>query len=153
MLNDHIVSKDGRVGARVGRVRAELGQVTEEAIAGGSTPEEMFRLGIRAFFEYIGRHERAWSVLVAEGQLTGAAGEEVEALRQQQADLVTRLFTRKPGVRESARLGTYAQAVVGACERVALWRRDRSSPSAKDAARHLADVFWAGLGELSTSGR
>lgn len=153
LLYDHFGSKDGLVGAQVARVRTELLEASEQAIAGGGTPEEMFRLGIRAFFDYITKHERAWSVLLAEGLLTGPAGAEVEALRQQQADFVLRLFARKPGVRDSTRLATYAQAVIGACERVALWRRESGTPSTRDAARHVADAFWDGLGELSSSGR
>lgn len=153
LLYDHFGSKDGLVGALVARVRTELLQASQEAIAGGGTPEEMFRLGIRAFFDYIAKHERAWSVLLAEGLLTGPAGAEVEALRRQQADFVLRLFVRKPGVRESERLGSYAQAVIGACERVALWRRDNGAPTSSEAARHVADVFWVGLGEISSTSR
>lgn len=153
LLYDHFGSKDGLVVACIARVRAELLQASEEAIAGGGAPRQMFRLGIRAFFEYIGRHERAWAVLLAEGLLTGPAGAEVEALRQQQADFVSRLFAGVTGTPGSAALETYAQAVVGACERVALWRRDRGSPAATDAADHLADMFWSGLGELAVGGR
>jgi AcrR family transcriptional regulator len=152
LLYRHFGSKDGLTLACIARVRAELFRRWEQAIVRAPTLHEKFRLGIHSFFDYIAQHERAWSILLAEGVLTGPAGDEVEALRGQQADLVARLLAEKPGVRETVRLDTYAQAVVGACERVALWRRLRSDPDADEAARHLADLFWFGLEELTRDG-
>lgn len=149
LLYDHFGSKDGLIVACIARVRADLLSACEAAAATGSTQREMFALGIRAFFDYIAKHEHAWSVLLAEGQLTGSAGAEVEALRLQQAHLVSRLFPKPRAAREKARIDTYAQAVIGACERIALWRRDRRHPSPAEAAADLADVFWRGLGDLT----
>jgi AcrR family transcriptional regulator len=149
LLYDHFGSKDGLIVACIGRVRADVLKTCQEAVATGTSQREMFALGIRAFFDYIAQHQRAWSVLLAEGQLTGPAGEEVEALRRQQAELIARLFPKPRGVRQAARIDTYAQAVVGACERVALWRDGRRHPNPADAAAHIADVFWRGLDDLT----
>lgn len=153
LLYRHFGSKDGLALACIAQVRAELLRGWEEAIARGRTGHDKFRLGIHSFFDYIARHERAWSVLLAEGVLTGRAGDEVEALRQEQADEIARLLADGPEVGQSVRLDAYAQAVVGACERVALWRRLRSNPDAAEAARHLADVFWIGLADLTRDAR
>jgi hypothetical protein len=43
----------------------------------------------------------------------------------------------------------YAQAVIGACERIALWRRDRPGLSAATATRLLMSLLWGGLASLS----
>jgi MFS family permease len=43
----------------------------------------------------------------------------------------------------------YAEIIVGACERLALWRARNPEITAEEAAGHLMDLTWSGLAALA----
>ena len=46
-------------------------------------------------------------------------------------------------------LEAYAEIIVGACERLALWRVRNPDVTVEEAARHMMDLTWTGLAGLS----
>jgi AcrR family transcriptional regulator len=141
VLYTHFGSKDGLLLACIARSRAELLEVTTAAVAAADTPENMMRSGIRAFFDYIDAQGPAWMIGYSEPMVAGAA---LESVRAQQTDfLATLLAARKPDA-DPQRLEAWAQIVVGACERLAIWRSTRTI-SAELATEYVMDLAWTGL--------
>jgi AcrR family transcriptional regulator len=141
VLYTHFGSKDGLLLACIARARAELLEATTAAVAAADGAEHMMRSGIRAFFDYIDSQGPAWMIGYSEPLVAGAA---LEAVRAQQTDfLATLLAAHKPDT-DPQRLEAWAQIIVGACERLALWRSTRDI-SAEQATEYVMDLAWTGL--------
>jgi AcrR family transcriptional regulator len=141
VLYTHFGSKHGLLLACIARARAELLEVTSAAAAAASTPEEMLRRGTLAFFEYLESRAPEWTVLYSE---SAVAGESLEEIRAQQTDFIAGLLaTQAPGA-DAQRLTGWANVIVGACERLALWRT-RAGVSSEQATEYLMDLVWSGL--------
>jgi AcrR family transcriptional regulator len=148
VLYSHFGSKEGLVVACVARARSQLLEDTIVGIGDATDFEEQLRRGIRAFFRFLDERHPAWSVLILEISVQGAAAEEIEAIRRQQADVIAdALATGAPGV-PRLRLSTLAEGVIGACERVAMFRRRHPELSAEAATDELMTLLWAGLAAL-----
>jgi hypothetical protein len=52
---------------------------------------------------------------------------------------------------DARRLEAYAQVIVGASERLALWRGRRGDVSAEQATQFLMDLVWSGLATAAPS--
>jgi AcrR family transcriptional regulator len=148
VIYDHFGSKDGLLLALLTRVRAELHAETLRAL--GEVPDDprevLYRVAL-AFFTFVDGHGCAWSVLNGEAALlTGDAGAEVEAMRQQQADFLADYLAGHglaPGPADAQRL---AQLIVGGAERLALWRQDHDPGLTAEAAAGLMRTLqWDGL--------
>ncbi len=149
MLYEYFGSKDGLLLACVSRARTELLEATRRATSGAATPEEMLGRGLLAFFRFIDAHSRAWLVLLHEALITvGPAAEEIEAIRRQQTDLIATLLAPHFPTATARELDAYAQIIVGACERLAVWRERHPDVTPEEAARHLMDLTWLGLAGL-----
>ena len=141
VLYTHFGSKDGLLLACIGRARAELLQVTMAAVAAATSPEDALRRGTRAFFDYLDEQGPAWMLLYSE--TTG--GDGIESIRQQQVDfLVGLLSAAKPDI-DAQRVEGWAQIIVGATERLALWRGRGGGVTAEQATEYLMDMAWTGL--------
>jgi AcrR family transcriptional regulator len=149
MLYEYFGSKDGLLSACVSRVRTELLDATRRAVAGAPTPEEAMRRGHLAFFRFVDDHAAAWAVLLHESRVTdGPAAAAIDAIREQQTGFIVELLTaQKPDV-PRRELEAYAQLLVGASERLAVWRTEHRV-SAKRATEYLMNVMWTGLGRLA----
>jgi AcrR family transcriptional regulator len=143
----HFGSKEGLLLACLARARAELLEVTTAAAATAATPEDMMRRGTLAFFTYVERRP-AWSLLCAE---TSVAGEALEGIRAQQADFVAGLLAAQTPDATARQLTGWAHVVVGACERLAIWRGNDPTVSAEQATEYLMDLVWTGLGGAAQS--
>jgi AcrR family transcriptional regulator len=142
VLYTHFGSKDGLLLACIARARADLLQVTQSAVAAATNPEDALRRGTRAFFDYLDGLGPAWMLLYSE---TTDGGEALEAVRQQQVDFITGLLmASKPGV-DQQRVEGWAQIIVGATERLALWRARTGGITAEQATQYLMDLAWTGL--------
>jgi AcrR family transcriptional regulator len=137
VLYTHFGSKHGLLLACIARARAELLEVTSTAASAASTPEEMLRKGTLAFFDYLQRQAPEWTILYAESAVAGEAIEEIRALLAAQA----------PDA-DPQRLTGWANVIVGACERLALWRA-RSGITSEQATEYLMDLVWTGLGRAA----
>lgn len=141
VLYTHFGSKHGLLLACIARARAELLEVTSAAAASASTPEEMLRRGTLAFFDYLERQAPAWTVLYTE---SAVAGDALEEIRAQQTDFIAALLAVQAPHADAQRLTGWAQVIVGACERLALWRA-RADITSEQATEYLMDLVWTGL--------
>lgn len=154
MLYEYFGSKDGLMLATIAHNRAALLEATSRAVRSGSTPHEALSRGLVAYFEFAEEHRQAWSVLrneaaVLAGAVVGVAAGEVEATRRQQiafmADAMASFLAQVPAVR----LEAYAEMLVGACERLTLWRDRHPEVTATQAAQYVLDLAWPALAALT----
>lgn len=149
MLYEYFGSKDGLLRACLQRARQQLLDRTREAVAAGGSPRDVVQRAVQAFFEFVDDHAAAWSVLQNEAALaSGAGGEEIEGIRRQQSEHTQALLAGLPGGAGLAAtdLQVRAEIVIGACERVAVWRAVQDGPpSAELAASLVLDALWPGL--------
>jgi AcrR family transcriptional regulator len=142
VLYTHFGSKEGLLLACISRARAELLEVTTAAVAAAEGPEQMLRSGIRAFFDYLDAQGPSWQLLYAESTVALDAVEEIRG--QQTAFIAALLATQAPDT-EPQRLTGWAHVIVGACERLALWRGREPGISSAEATEYLMDLAWTGL--------
>jgi AcrR family transcriptional regulator len=150
MLYEYFGSKEGLLLATIARARAELREATEQAAAAGETAEDKLYRGYLAYFRFNEAHRRAWLVLLQEPVLVGGAAGEIEATRRQQTDLIVSQMERLAPDRPRRDLDAYAEIIVGACERLALWRTRNPEVGPEEAARQMMDVTWKGLSAYGT---
>lgn len=142
VLYTHFGSKDGLLLACISRARAELLEVTSTAAASADTPEDMLRRGTRAFFDHLERREPEWTLLYCESTV---AGEALESVRAQQTDFIAALLAAQAPGTDPQRLAGWAQVIVGACERLAVWRGSARTVTSEQATEYLMDLAWTGL--------
>jgi AcrR family transcriptional regulator len=145
MLYEYFGSKDGLLLATISRARAELREATERAVAEARTVEEMLHAGFLAYFRFNEAHQRSWLVLLQEPVLLGGAEGEIEATRRQQTGLTVALMEKYAPDHPRRALEAYAEIIVGACERMALWCARNPDVTVEEAARHMMDLTWNGL--------
>jgi AcrR family transcriptional regulator len=148
VLYAHFGSKEGLLLACIARARAELLEVTTTAAASAHGPEEMLRRGTLAFFEYLERREPAWTLLYSESTV---AGEALEGIRAQQTDFIAALLAAQAPDADPQRLAGWAQVIVGACERLALWRGSERTVTSEQATEYLMDLVWTGLSAVGSA--
>jgi AcrR family transcriptional regulator len=148
MLYEYFGSKEGLLLATIARARGELREVTEGAAAEAGSAEEKLYRGYLAYFRFNDAHRRAWLVLLQEPLLLGGAADEIEATRRQQTDLIVAQMELLAPDRPRRDLEAYAEIIVGACERLALWRTRNPEVTVEESARHMMDLTWNGLGSL-----
>ncbi|MFL6122855.1 TetR/AcrR family transcriptional regulator [Actinophytocola sp.] len=146
MIYEYFGSKEGLFVACIRAARAELLNVTLKSVEGVSSAEEAIRRGLTAFFAFTDSHRRSWKLLQAEAAVAGPdAMAEIEAVRQQQTAVNTTLFASFLLDLPHDELEAYAEMVVGACERLALWYVQRDDVSAPAAAELVMRLVWFGL--------
>ncbi|HYQ62635.1 TetR/AcrR family transcriptional regulator [Actinophytocola sp.] len=146
MIYEYFGSKEGLFVACIRSARAELLNVTLKSVEGVTSAEEAMRRGLTAFFEFTDSHRRSWKLLQAEAAVAGpGAVAEIEAVRQQQTAVNTRLFASFLQDLAHNEREAYAEMVVGACERLSLWYVQRDDVSAAAAAELVMRMVWFGL--------
>jgi AcrR family transcriptional regulator len=145
VLYTHFGSKDGLLLACIARARSELLEVTTAAAAAAPNPEEMLRQGTLAFFAYLERQKPAWTMLYNE---SAVAGDALEGIRAQQTDFIAALLAAQAPDADRQRLEGWAQVIVGACERLAIWRGCTHTVTSEQATEYLMDLVWTGLAGL-----
>jgi AcrR family transcriptional regulator len=150
VLYTHFGSKHGLLLACVARARAELLEGTATATAAPGKPEEMLRSGTLAFFDYLERNAPAWTLLYSEASV---AGEALEGIRAQQTDFIATLLAAQAPGTDRQRLEGWAHVIVGACERLALWRGSAHTVTGEQATDYLMDLVWTGLAGAAQSSR
>lgn len=148
MLYEYFGSKEGLLLAAIARCRTELYEVTRAAMAGAGAadPKDVFWRGLVAYFEFTDAHRQAYGVL-AQGPvaLASATAPAIEATRRQQAGLIAPLLTAFAPDVPAATAEAYAEIIIGACERLGLWRLRHPEVTAEEAARHMMNFSWYGL--------
>lgn len=146
MLYEYFGSKDGLLLACVSRSRTELYDATAAAMAEAATPEEVLRRGMHAYFEFMDSRSPSFAMLLQEPMvLPSATTEAIEATRRQQSDLIAPILAAFAPEAPARTVEAYAEIIIGACERLALWRVHHPDVTADEAARHMIDFSWNGL--------
>ncbi len=153
VLYDHFGSKDGLIAACIRHAGGRLLRDVDAAVAAVAGAEQILAAGFAAFFAFVESFGEGWFMLIGENSVVGPAAEALETIRRQQAAYVaqqlTAEFPRAPGDDVRA----YAEAIIGAAERLALWRRDRPDVTATQATAALMTLLWHGLGSLRGGAR
>ena len=155
LIYEYFGSKEGLLSACITRARTQLRQATEAswAAVGPDAPlAEVFRAGVRAFFDFIDEHANAFMLIQQEGAVASQASPLIESIRAQQSAATASTLAAAPGLASvpPELLEGYAEVIVGACERVAVWRTRRPQVSAADAADLVVATVWGGLESLLT---
>ncbi|WP_295692517.1 TetR/AcrR family transcriptional regulator [Lapillicoccus sp.] len=154
LIYDYFGSKDGLLVACVDKARTELADVTEAAVRAlpqGTSLEDVLRAGIAAFFTFIDGHVMGFRVIHTENAAAAGASTDIERIRAQQSAVVVSSLLRSPqlaGV-PPLLLEGYAEVIIGACERVAVWRTHRDDISADDATDFVMSAVWHGLSSFA----
>jgi AcrR family transcriptional regulator len=153
LIYEYFGSKEGLLSACITRARTQLRVATEAAWleAGPEAPlEVVFRAGVRAFFEFIDAHDTAFVLIQQEGAVASQASPLIESIREQQSAATMATFRKAPalaGVPDRLLEG-YVEVIIGACERVAVWRTRRPGVSTQAATDIVVSTVWTGLAAL-----
>ncbi|WP_245623203.1 TetR/AcrR family transcriptional regulator [Spirillospora albida] len=146
MLYEYFGSKDGLLLACMSRVKAELLDVTQKAMAGAGSPREVLRRGMHAYFGFIDSHSRSFAMVLSEPLAAPPeTAETIEATRRQQSTLIAGVLAVFAPSAPRAAIDAHTEIIIGACERLALWRTGRPDVSVADAAQYMTDFCWHGL--------
>jgi hypothetical protein len=88
-------------------------------------------------------------MLIGENSVIGPAADALESIRRQQAAYVSQKLAAEFPSTARADVDAFAEAIIGACERVALWRRERPDVNVDAATASLMKLVWGGLESLT----
>jgi AcrR family transcriptional regulator len=150
VLYDHFGSKDGLIAACIRHAGAQLLRDVDTAVTAASGPQEILEAGFAAFFGFVESFGQGWFMLIGENSVVGPAADALESIRRQQAVYVAQKLGAEFPNAERDDLSAYSEGIIGACERVALWRRDRPDVRAERATAVLMSLVWGGLASLTS---
>ena len=153
VLYHHFGSKDGLLAAVIERAGAELRTAVTESVRGAPGPEQALARGLRSYFDFVAGHAPAWHVLLSETAAAGSAAGALEEVRREMAGFVTAVIASELPNHDEAVAEVYAQALIGAAERLAVDRSMREPRDSADLVAGLMDVVWIGFAELRTGRR
>lgn len=147
VIYDHFGSKDGLLQRVITRAHEELEQATVRAYAAmGSTRDAQLvvLVSLTAWFQVIDSHRGSLALLREEPTLSWGRAEQTRV--DQAALLVAALMDTDEftGVAKQ-RIEGIAHAVVGMCERYAIWRLDHPQLSAQEAVEELSNLICSGI--------
>nr|WP_188991420.1 TetR/AcrR family transcriptional regulator [Saccharopolyspora subtropica] len=146
MLYEYFGSKEGLLLACLQRAKRELIEATTVAAAGASTPEQLLHDCLLAFFRFSDDHAQAWALLRNEAAVPSASvNSELEAIRMQQVEFTAGLLEHARPDLDRLQSEAFAEAIIGACERLALWRERRPEVTAEQATEHLMALLLPSL--------
>ncbi|MCI2416674.1 TetR/AcrR family transcriptional regulator [Saccharopolyspora sp. K220] len=148
MLYEYFGSKEGLLLACLQKSKRELLAATTVAAAVASTPEQLLHDCLLAFFKFGDEHAQAWALLRNEAAVSSASvNSEFEAIRAQQVDFTAGLLkTARPAL-DPVRLEAFAEAIIGACERLAVWRERHPEVTPEQATDHLLALLSPSLAQ------
>ncbi|MFB4319753.1 TetR/AcrR family transcriptional regulator [Actinomadura sp. 21ATH] len=149
MLYEYFGSKDGLLMACVARSQAELHEVTQKAVAGATTPRDVLWRGMVAYFSFIDSHSRSFAMVLQ--LLRNPVGgppetpEAIEGIRRQQTALISGVLATFAAGAPAEAIEAYTEIILGASERLSVWRTRRPDVSVEQTARYITDFCWHGL--------
>lgn len=144
MLYEYFGSKDGLLRAAIARSRAALYEVTSAAMAEGTGPYDVLWRGMLAYFTFMDTHARSL-LIFQEPMVLSATAHEIEATRRQQTDLIAPILAAFAPEAPAIAVAAYTEIIIGACERLTLWRASHPEVPSAEAARYMTDFAWQGL--------
>ena len=146
VLYDHFSSKEHLFAAVVVKAGGELLNEVITAVLDTDSPQDALECGIRAYFTYIENHSALWAVVMNESSSSGAAAEVVEANRRLVAEYVAATIALETPGLDPVDTTIYAQAVIGACERIAIYRVNSAVLDTDTVTASVMNILWVGLG-------
>lgn len=138
MLYEYFGSKEGLLLACLERAKRELLESTAAAATNASDPVQLLNDCLLAFFRFSDDHKQAWALLRNESAVPGVeVDSELESIRSQQVDFTSDMLRLSLPSLDENRLEAFAEAIIGACERMALWREQRPEVTPEIATEHL----------------
>ncbi len=155
LIYEYFGSKEGLLSACIVQARTQLRDATERSWASVGEDAELidiFRAGVRAFFDFIDQHTTAFLLIQQEGVMASQTSPLIESIREQQSAATAATLGAAPGLSSvpPAVLEGYAEVIVGACERIAVWRARRPEITAADATDIVVASVWDGLASQLT---
>ncbi|QGK71219.1 TetR family transcriptional regulator [Allosaccharopolyspora coralli] len=146
MLYEYFGSKDGLLIACLERAKRELLEATSAAAAAATEPAQLMHNCFAAFFRFGDEHAQSWALLRNESAIPSVPiNSGLEAIRRQQVEFTSALMQQiRPDI-DTERLEVFAEALIGACERLALWREQHPGTSPEETADHLLALAGTGL--------
>lgn len=142
MLYEYFGSKEGLLLACLERSKRELLEATSLAAAAAQGPEQLLFDCVLAFFKFSDEHAQAWALLRNEFSISDASiNTELEAIRIQQRDFTAGLLANIRADLDDEQLEAFAESIIGACERLAMWREQRPEVTAEKATEHLMSLM------------
>lgn len=148
ILYDHFGSKDRLLAAVIERAGADLGRAVESAVEHADSADEALARGLRAYFTFMQAHRMAWLALLNETAANSAGARSLEKIRDERARFIAALIAAEVPGSDPKRAMTYAQAVVGACERLATAPHEDGELTPDELTSYLMDVIWLGFGAV-----
>ena len=157
LIYEYFGSKEGLLSACITRARTQLRVASEaawQAVGADAPLEVVFRAGVQAFFEFIDEHATAFVLIQQEGAVASQASPLIESIREQQSAATMATFRRAPALASvpDELLEGYVEVIIGACERVAVWRTRRPEISTQEASDIVTSTVWTGLAALLPRG-
>ena len=138
MLYEYFGSKEGLLLACLERAKRELLEATTRAAAKAEGPEQLLHDCLHAFFRFSEEHAQAWALLRNEAAIPNSSvNSELESIRMQQTEVTAGLLQVARPDLDPVQLEAFAESIIGASERLALWRERRPDITADEATRHL----------------
>ena len=146
MLYEYFGSKEGLLLACLERAKRELLDATTSAAADAAGPEQLVHDCLLAFFTFGDEHSLAWELLRNESALPAISiNSGLEAIRKQQTQFTADLLASARPDLDADRLEAFAEAIIGACERLALWREQQPEITPEKATEHLMALITPSL--------
>lgn len=153
MLYEYFGSKEGLLLACLERAKRELLASTTRAAQNADSPQGLLYDCLLAFFRFSDEHAQAWALLRHEPAVPSTSvGSELEAIRRQQTMFTAELLREARPDLESARLEAFAESIIGACERLALWRDRTPGTTPECATEHLMALIGPSLTSTDSLG-
>lgn len=140
MLYEYFGSKDGLLVACLERSARELHDCTTRAAANaaGAGANRLIHDCLLAFFQFGDDHAQAWALLRHESALPlNTVNSGLEAIRRQQIRFTADVLGGARPDLEATRLEAFAESIIGACERLAVWREEHPEVTPAEATDHL----------------
>jgi AcrR family transcriptional regulator len=147
MLYAYFGSKEGLLVATIARVREDMTSAVVAAVRDADGVKEMLWRGLLAYHEFVAEHERGWSVV--RQMASQAVSDQIEQVRRGLSDLIAEMLARYAPAAPERERRAYAEMIVGACERAALWRQTRHDVTPREAARLVMNGMWYGVASLA----
>ncbi|SFD72201.1 transcriptional regulator, TetR family [Actinopolyspora alba] len=146
MLYEYFGSKEGLLLACLERAKRELLECTSAAAASAESPEQLLHDGLLAFFRFGEDHKQSWALLRNESAVPGMELDtELEGIRRQQVSFTSDMLRMSLPETDEYRMEAFAEAIIGACERMALWRENHPEVTPEMAAEHLMALIGPSL--------
>jgi len=157
MLYNYFGSKEGLYFAYVDlsyrQIVAAIDEAVAEAETAGEPPDRMLRVGVRAYYRYIGAHQDAFRVLFREMGDPGGklAGQRHRLSRRVAAAIQAMLGPHAEGPAAQLSADALAEAFLGSARSLADWWLDNPQVEADTIADQLMDLMLTGLRGLGAT--